>query len=1152
MTNIIPISNKDFVHFHCHTCHSKQDALPRPKEYANALREMGFLAGAVTDHGEMSGLIDFVTACRAPGEKAPIKPILGIEAYVVPDRHFKQKIILPNGEKAFQKHWHLTLIAENMKGYQNLLKLYTIGSLEGLYRGNPRIDRPLIEEYNEGIIAFTGCMGSEINQAILRGDLEEAEKVMRWYKNVFGEDRYFAEFQYHGIPAQVDILKALKTLAKKVGLKSIITNDVHYVRPEDYVIHDIQITMRDAEKDESESNNESANEEEENISKKRTKKDAYATHQFYLKTAAEMYELLGKHLPDSMANTCEIAERITDFLPLDVAHTLPDAHIPEIRTDFDKFKNENLPYHNEIDAYLYYLAYEGLKKRGMHNNKEYLDRLKFELFTIACMGVSSYFLILKDIVDYMRNDDISFGVRGSSVGSLVNWCLYISAEDPIRFELLFERFLNPGRGNQYGINYSVYPLKTWMVERKGKPDVISEADAHKYIKQIVNTKRKEAEYVQHGFRMSMELWVLENQGLCSYICDLAQNYVSEENDSQLWIAYLIGAAKEKPTNGLKITKAATLPDIDIDVQDDKRDNVLDYIVQKHGQEYVANICTVGTYKAKAAVTNVLKSSLKFQQDWEKPNDPRHPTKAYEVAQTISKLIPTPPQDIASNIEKLSQHFAESLKTIPELAKWVARYPEEFEHAKRIVGIMSHRGIHAAGLVLSKYPISDRAPVTLLKKKNQHTGVERMVACTTYDMASVERIGLVKYDILGLKLYQKIHRTVKLIEKRHNKKIDIDLLELNDKHVFNMFASGITETLFQFSSPGMQESLKLVKVDTFEDLVAIVALYRPGPKAYIPNYAMRKQGREHYEFKHPILEKVMGKTYNIMVYQEQAMKMASLMADFTAQEVDKFRKAISKKQGVEFEQLCKLFSERSMKNGVDKSIVDEILALMETFGGYAFNRAHAVGYAKLAYVTGYFKYYYPHEWLTACMQVDGTGTDGPAKILGLKAVAERSKIKVINPNVNESGLEIVLTKDNKIALPLTSLKGVGNKMVLPILDKQPYTDFRHFVLEGRPNAGLVKNLALGGALSCFPELKGQSFEYIITIHDAYVEERKQLDKEAVRTAKLGCKLIPIHQNSNNNQGFVNENFLLEASQREKKTSNKRQVKGVMNLDMDLFN
>lgn len=1050
------VNNADFVHLHNHTCISVQDALPQPGGLAKKAREMGFPAVAVTDHGRMGACVEFADACRKPDADLPtIKPILGLEAYTCPDRLVKAQVVRPDGTTGRPKHNHLTLLAQDAIGYRNLLQMSSIGASEGYYY-DPRIDRSVIEAHAEGVIALSGCLGSETSQALLRGDDAGAEETMRWFKERLPE-RYFIELQYHGIPEQAEIVPKLVALAKKLDLPIVCSNDVHYLAPEDWKVHDVLIQMRDLKDDKIRGN-------------KNGKKEAYGSHQFYLKRAEEMHNTFASIAPDALKNTLMLAERVEDHLKLDVPHLLPAANIPTDDLAFIAFHQGKLPHYKRNEAYLAYLAVEGLKRLGL-DNLRYNARLFKEWTSVVNMGVTDYFLIQHEMCQFMKGQDILYGIRGSGVGSLLNYCLSVCSVDPIRWNLLFERFLNPGRGTQYKVSYECSPWKQWVAEN-GKVD---QAAAAKRLYALLGEKKIDPQYERFSADFDKEVWVLENQGQAAYLCDVAdQGLSSEGNDCQLWSAYFLGVAKKAPENCLVVSRVATLPDVDTDIDDSRRGEVIQWARQRFGEDRVAMIGTRGTYQAKAAVLGALKVSQKFKDEFGEEN-------VHRMALVITKSIPIrqqPPMTIE-----------DALVESEDFARWARRFPEEIDVAAKLVGTISHMGIHAGGVLVSSEPISSVAPLENSKG----------VLASAYDMSSVERVGLVKYDYLGLATYQMLSLALNLIKKRHGKTIDLEKIDLDDPKVLKLYSQGRTATVFQFASGGMQKALQQVGVDSIEDLIAVAALYRPGPMANIEVYAKGKHDPESITYPHPIAEKIMAATNGVPVYQEQAMFLAREMAGFDWDDTDKMRKSVSKKDPVLFAKVSKMFREKAIARGIDEVVVDGTLKLIEGFSGYAFNRSHAASYAILSFWTAYLRVYYPAEWIAACMHVD---RDDENKISIFRSEATSAKVTVVMPTINESGLETLVSRDGRILLPLTVIKGVGSA-TMPLIAAQPYDDFQDFVFRGRPNRGLAEALAGGGAFDCFHATYHVPVDRIMQKFDDLVIQRNREEKDAARLSKQKC-------------------------------------------------
>lgn len=1048
--------NKDFVHLHAHTNFSIQDALPSPKDYAHKAREMGFRATAITDHGKMGGVVEFVENCRSSSNHAPIKPLIGIEVYTCPDRFDKSKT--EDGRR--QKLNHLTLIAQNEVGYKNLLSLSALGNDPEAFYYSPRVDWGCIEKHSEGVIALSGCLASEVNQAIMKGDLERADNVAARFKSVFG-DRYFVELQYHGIEEQKSNMRPLLDIANKFDLKTVASNDVHYLDKVDWKIHDVLIQMRDQR------------DARTGGEKKSGKKEAYSTHQFYLKSYEEMNRIFPSDQMDAVKNSVLISEMVEDFFKLDVPHLLPPALLPNENQEFSNFWKSKLPYHKQNEAYLAFLALKGLRNLGYGNDKKYLARLHSELSQIWYMGVTDYFLIQREMVEFMKGNKINFGIRGSGVGSLVNYCLEVSNVDPVRWNLMFERFLNPGRGTQYKIDFSEFPVSQFNQQYPNLDNLVATNILKKKTAQWLQNNPDYAEYEPE---IHKELWVLENQGLSSYIYGLYKTGTKvSKNDCQLWTPVILGITSDLPENNMKISKVAALPDVDTDIDDSKRSEVIDWTKDRFGDDKVAQIGTWGRYGAKAAVVGCLKASERFQN--------KYPDTFHNEALKISALIPKRP---GVTIE-------ETISEVAEFALAYKTWKDEIDNAIQLVGAISNFGVHASGVLVSSEPVYLHTPIENSKGN----------LCSAYDMKNVERMGLVKYDFLGLAAFQQVSICLQHIKRLHNKDIDFNKIDLEDEKIFkNIYAKGKTASVFQFASKGMQSALRDVNASTIEDLIAVAALYRPGPMEYIPQYASGKRNPGSIRYAHPIIEKHLAVTFGIMVYQEQAMFLARDMANFTWTEVDKLRKAISKKSGKDFDDACNLFKKKALENNIDEAVVDEVLALMAKFGGYAFNRSHACAYALLSYWTAYLRYYYKSEWLAACIQVDRLDED---KLAILRRECAMEKIPVKDPDINESGLQTTVNKKGEIILPLSTVKGVGTKAE-EIISGAPYENLVDLAYRARPNRLTVSALAEANALYSLPDTEQFVYlEDLMEYWDEIVLERNKKEKIALKLKKQEEKM-----------------------------------------------
>jgi DNA polymerase III alpha subunit len=754
---------------------------------------------------------------------------------------------------------------------------------------------------------------------------------------------------------------------------------------------------------------------------------------------------------------------------LDVPHLLPHIPIPTNDPEFARFWQKNLPYHAANEAYLAYLSMCGLRSMGLDRDPKYLSRIKHELQVIWNMAVTDYFLIQNKAVEFMKSAEIMYGIRGSGVGSLVLYALGVNRVcDPLRWNLLFERFLNPGRGEQYKVDLSCFPWKQWFAEH-GKVDQIQPSIT---LKKLIKEKASDPEFDRFGPAISKELWVLENQGFSAYLCDLAgRGLTTTSNECNLWSAYFLGITNKKPDGDLIVRKVATLPDVDTDIADNKRGIVIDWAKREFGADHVAMISTWNTYQARAAVKGALKVSERFNTEWGEE-------RAHHKAEEITKSIPVrqqPPMTIEDAIA-MSEEFA----------YYYRRYTEEIETAKKLVGVNSNLGVHAGGVLIASEPIHDHAPIENSKG----------TLASAFDMASVERVGIVKYDYLGLATYQMVQMALDFIKKRKNLDIDLTKIDLNDKDVLKLYADGNTASLFQFASSGMQKALKEVKVDHIEDLIAVNALFRPGPLQYIPDYAAGKRNPSSIQYAHPLIKKHLEVTFGIMVYQEQAMLLCMEMADLDWDEVDKIRKAVSKKDGELFAKITSVFMKKALGKGMPETAVNNVLSIMEKFSGYAFNRSHSAGYSLLSYWTAYLRKYHPAEWLAACIHVERDDDD---KMAIYRRECQSLRIPVQTPSVNESTFETTVSQDGRILLPLNAIKGVG-ALAQCIIDNQPFENLKDFCYRARPNVGVVKALAENHALDCFPEAFGRSADEIMEMYNLHVDARTRDDKAAAKAAK----------------------------------------------------
>lgn len=1055
---------QDFVHLHVHSHFSLQDALPTPEKLAMKAREEGYQAIALTDHGKMGGCVELVDACRKSVDNLPtIKPIIGCEFYTVADRFDKTKKIKSDGSTARRAN-HLTLLAQNQKGYENLLELTYHASHPDVFHFTPRIDWDILSKHSEGIIALSGCLASEVNQALLEDNYEEAKDIAAKFKEAFGE-RYFIELQYHGIPEQKLVLPKLMQISKELDIKVVASNDVHYLDAQDWKLHDTLIQMRDLRDDKA--------------IKSGGKKEAYGTHQFYLKDYNHMMQIFGKNAPEAVTNSVLIADMIEDFMKLDVPHLLPEARINDSSDEFMRFWKGNFPYHEQKEAYLAYLSFSGLRAMELDNNKTYVKRLRYELETIFNMGVVDYFLIQKEIVSFMQGAKIRYGLRGSAAGSLVNYCLNVSTIDPIPFELMFERFLNPGRGTQYKIDLECYPFKDWIAKHKLE-DQQSYAIA---LKKLAKKFIEEKDCPELETKIMKEIWVLENQNFAQYFVDVAkQGHKQATNDCQLWIPYILGITAKKPDSEMIISKYATLPDIDTDIDDRKREQVITWTKERFGEENVMSVGTWGTYGAKNAVLSVLKTSENFIK--------KFPHNTHEMALKVTSTIPSNPPKIT---------IKEALEESQEFYDWYKKYPAEIKTANKLLGTNSNLGVHASALMVSRQPIYKSTPVELSKSGDKSSDNGKKTFCTAYSMTNAERVGLIKYDFLGSKTYTAIDLALEIIKARTGDDIDIDTIPFDDKSVYNkVYKTGNAQSIFQCGEPGMQKALSTVKCESIHDLIAVISLYRPGPKKYIPTFATNKRNKEKVEYAHELIKKHLEKTYGIMIYQEQAMFLARDMANFTWQETEKLRKGISKKIGKEFDAAVNSFKEKSLAKGVAEPVVDNVIETMKEFGSYAFNIAHAVCYAKESYQTAWLRTHYPAEWFAACIQVYRQREDKVAIYLN---ECRTDHIAVKSPNVNESREIVTVTKSGEIIMPLNTIKGVG-KIADSIVENQPYHELKDLIYKAKPNKGIIVNLAEAGALECLEDCRELDGDQVLELwQDITSNKNKEEKKQKALEKKL---------------------------------------------------
>ena len=994
---------QDFVHLHVHTHYSLLDGQASVSRLVDKAMKDGMKGIAVTDHGNMFGIKEFINYVNkknkglAPEER--FKPIIGCEMYVA--RRGKEK----REGKQDQSGWHLIVLAKNEKGYHNLIKLVSRAWTEGYYM-RPRTDRKDLEKYHEGLIVCSACIGGEVPKKILNGQMEDAEEAVRWYKNLFGED-YYLELQRHpatveranheAYPLQQQANKVMMELAKKYDIKLICSNDVHFVDEENAEAHDRLICLS-------------------------TQKDLddpsrmLYTKQEWMKTRAEMNKLFAD-VPEALSNTLEILNKVETY-SIDHAPIMPTFAIPEefgteegyrktyteedLYNEFTQDENGNVVmsredgeakikrlggyeklYRIKLEGdYLAKLAFDGAKKLyGDPLTEEVAERLKFELYIMKTMGFPGYFLIVQDFIAAAREQ---LGVwvgpgRGSAAGSAVAYCLGITKIDPIKYDLLFERFLNPDR--------------------------------------------------------------------------------------------------------------ISLPDIDVDFDDDGRGEVLRWVTEKYGQEKVAHIITYGTMATKMAIKDVARV-----QKLPLPESDR-----------LCKLVP----DKLASGKKLN--LPNAIEEIPELQQAEAS-PDPLLHntmkyAKMLEGNVRGTGVHACGTIICRDDITDWVPVSTADDKE--TGEKMLV--TQYEGSVIEETGLIKMDFLGLKTLSILKEAVENVRLSRGIEVDIDNVPIDDPVTYKLYCDGRTIGTFQFESPGMQKYLRELQPSTFEDLIAMNALYRPGPMDYIPDFIDRKQGRKPIEYDLPVMEKYLKDTYGITVYQEQVMLLSRLLADFTRGESDALRKAMGKKLRDKLDQMKPKFISGGEKNGHDPKILEKIWGDWEKFASYAFNKSHATCYSWVAYQTAYMKANYPAEYMAAVM----SRSKDIADVTKLMDECKAMNIRVLGPDVNESNLKFTVNKDGDIRFGLGAVKGVGETAVQSIIDERqkngPYANVFDLVQRVNLNAcnrRAMESMALAGALDSFADLKREQYFAMTNKNEPFLDtllrygNRYQADQAAAFNSLFG--------------------------------------------------
>ncbi|MDB5227640.1 MAG: polymerase subunit alpha [Bacteroidota bacterium] len=888
----------DFAPLHCHTQYSLLDGAADIDTMIKKAKADNMPAVAITDHGNMFGVFKHFAACKKHG----VKPILGCEVYVVEDR-FNKKFTRENKDKRY----HQLLLAKNETGYKNLMKLVSLGFIDGIYMDFPRVDRELLKQYKEGIIATTCCIGAEVPQTMINKGVEAAEKIFLEWLDIYGDD-YYIELQRHGIEdldgtgwSQEKINQELLKIAAKHKVKVIATNDSHYVDQKDSEAHDILLCLQTG-KDFTDPN-----------------RFKFPNNKFFFKTQFEMKELF-KDIPQAIENTLDIVEKV-QHLNLERNILLPAFQLPVGFTD----QNE----------YLKFLAFEGARKRwGEILPIHIIERLDFELKTIQHMGFPGYFLIVQDFINEGRKLNVAIGPgRGSAAGSAVAYAIGITNVDPIKYNLLFERFLNPER--------------------------------------------------------------------------------------------------------------ISMPDIDIDFDDEGRQKVIDYVVEKYGKNQVAQIITYGTMAAKSSIKDVgrvLKVPL-------------------SETDKMSKLVP----------ERPKVTLAEAFKEVEELRAMRDMEGDmrcrTLKLAENLEGSIRNRGIHASAVIIAPDDISNYVPVCTSKDAD--------LLVTQFDGSIIENAGMLKMDFLGLKTLTIIRDAVKMIEKIHGIKIILDDIPLDDKKTFELYQRGDTIGTFQFESAGMQKYLRDLKPDKFDDLIAMNALYRPGPMAYIPEFVLRKHGKKEISYDLPAMEELLKETYGITVYQEQVMLLSQKLAGFSKGKADELRKAMGKKDRPKLDSLKPMFVEGCTKNDIPEAMCLKIWTDWEKFAEYAFNKSHSTCYAMVAFQTAYLKAHYPAEYMASVMSHNMSDIK---QINFFLSECRRMNVPTLGPDINESDVKFSVNKAGEIRFALSAIKGCGENAVSSILEEREKNgSFRNiFDLTKRINlrAANKKNLealAQAGAFDSFPNI-----------------------------------------------------------------------------------
>ena len=903
----------NFTHLHVHTEYSLLDGSNKIKEYVDRVKELGMDSAAITDHGVMYGVIDFYRAARAAG----INPILGCEVYVAPGSRFDREA--GSGD---DRYYHLVLLAENNQGYSNLMKIVSKGFVEGFYY-KPRVDLSLLEKYHEGIIALSACLAGEVARFLTRGMYEDAKKAALRYQDIFGKGNFFLELQDHGIPEQQNVNQQLLKMHRETGIELVATNDVHYTLAEDAQPHDVLLCLQTGKK--------LADED----------RMRYEGGQYYVKSPEEM-ERLFPYAPEALENTHKIAQRCHVEIEFGVTK-LPKFDVPEGYTSWE---------------YLNELCFKGLEERYRPVTEELKERLNYELSTIRNMGYVDYFLIVWDFIKYARDHDIMVGPgRGSAAGSLVAYTLGITQLDPIRYDLLFERFLNPER--------------------------------------------------------------------------------------------------------------VSMPDIDVDFCFERRQEVIDYVRRKYGDDCVVQIVTFGTLAARGVIRDVG----------------RVMDLPYAQVDTIAKMIP---QELNITIDKALQMNPE-LKKVYEDQKEIH---DLIDTAKRLEGLPRHTSMHAAGVVISQKDVSEYVPLSRASDGS---------IVTQFTMTTLEELGLLKMDFLGLRTLTVIQNAVHLIEQDAGVKLDMQHIDYNDKKVLDSLGTGRSDGVFQLESAGMKNFMKELKPQSLEDVIAGISLYRPGPMDFIPQYIRGKNRPDTIKYDCPQLEPILKPTYGCIVYQEQVMQIVRNLAGYTLGRSDLVRRAMSKKKAAVMEKERQNFvygNEEEgvpgcIANGISEQTANKIYDDMIDFAKYAFNKSHAAAYAVVSYQTAFLKYYYPVEFMAALMT---SVIEMPTKVAEYIQVCRQMNIKILPPDVNRGAYGFSVD-NGAIRYGLSAIKSVGRPVINALVEEREangeYRSLKDFIerLTGTVNKRAIENFIKAGALDCLEGNRRQKMLVYGQIVDSIAQEKK---------------------------------------------------------------